>query len=121
MLSPRASTRKAGELKCKCCVVNETKTKEGSKVVKKLVLTDKKFNGTMNNISAGGCAVSAGQNIKAGTNIKMDITIKDHNAAALGTALRVNKSSEGTVMHIRFIKVPPKSLAHINAYIFGYE
>jgi hypothetical protein len=118
----RRYIRKEASFSCNCILVNEVKTKKGSKMLKSLVLTNTAFAGTVLDLSAGGCAFTATANIKAGAMLKIDTTTgKDRKASALGEVIRVNKSAGTIIFHIRFLKIMPKSICIISAYIFGYD
>jgi hypothetical protein len=42
------------------------------------------------------------------------------NIAALGQVLRTNRSGISTIMHIKFLRIPRRSLNIINALVYEY-
>ncbi|MDR3324871.1 MAG: PilZ domain-containing protein [Spirochaetaceae bacterium] len=119
--SHRQYIRKESNIPCECCLVGEVKTTQGKKIIKKLVLTNKTFKGAVLGISAGGCSVSCDDAVRVGGKIKIDFTVSGRKASVLSEALRVNKKSNKSVVSLRFLKVLPKSLCAINAFIFDYS
>jgi hypothetical protein len=117
----RRFVRKESSIICNCSLVKEVHEKQGNKTIKKLVLTGHSFTGTILTISAGGCALSCDAKIKVGVKIKIDFTLPNGPASALIGVLRVNKRLGLAVLSARFMKVLPKSLSKINAYIFDYH
>jgi len=90
--------------------------------IKKRLLVDKrKFVGNIMDISAGGCSIKTGSPIKAGQKLKIEFFHEDNfSVAALGEVLRTNRTGFNTVMHIKFLKIPRKSLNFINAMVYEY-
>jgi hypothetical protein len=117
----RRYIRKEASISCNCSLVNEVDIKQNGKTVKKLVLTHTVFQGTIINISAGGCAIKSSLKIKAGIKLKIDFTLGKSKAAVLGEIIRINRDVAGSIFHIRFLQVLPKSFCVINAFIFDYN
>lgn len=100
-------------------VVKETR--EGLKKKVKMTVSGKAQSGTIMDISVGGCAVKTSEGVKAGTRLKIGFHYPGGaSASVLGQVLRVNQGGGNTILHIKFLKVPRKSLNAINAGIFGY-
>jgi hypothetical protein len=118
----RQYIRKEVNLPGACCLVDEVKAQKGGKTIKRLVLSKNVFNGTVMDLSAGGCAFTASANIKAGARLKIEMSIdKDRKISALAEIIRINKKANAAIFHTCFLKVMPKSMCVINAYIFGYD
>jgi hypothetical protein len=98
-----------------------TEVKQGFKKIKKMSVNAQKLTGVMVDFSAGGCAITAQDPVAAGTRIKIEFKIGRNNVAVLGQVLRVNKAQAESTLHVRFLKVSPKSLNAINTYIYGYR
>ncbi|GHU56696.1 hypothetical protein FACS189442_5430 [Spirochaetia bacterium] len=94
----------------------------GNKNEKKMVVDKEKLNGKITNISIGGCAIQTSSSIAPGVRLKIEFspnsTLK---AAVLGQELRTNQNGSSTVMHIKFLKVPRRSMNAINALVFEYS
>jgi hypothetical protein len=86
----------------------------------KMVVDKRKATGKILDISIGGCSVQTSSAIAAGVRLRIAFTADRRQVVALGEVLRVNRNRTGTVMHVKFIKVPRKSLNLINALVFEY-
>ncbi|MCL2043246.1 MAG: PilZ domain-containing protein [Treponema sp.] len=93
----------------------------GPKKVKKMVVDTRKFSGNILDISIGGCSIKSAAPITANQRIKIEFTREDHSiVVALGEVLRINRAGANTIMHVKFLKVPRKSLNSINAMVYDY-
>jgi hypothetical protein len=86
----------------------------------KMVVDKRKAVGKILDISVGGCSVQTSSAISAGVRLKIDFIADKRHVIALGEVLRTNRNRTGTVMHIKFLKVPRRSLNMINALVFEY-
>jgi hypothetical protein len=86
----------------------------------KMVVDKRKAAGRILDISAGGCSIQTASSISAGARLKIGFVADKQPVVALGEVLRTNRNRTGTVMHIKFLKVPRKSLNMINALVFEY-
>ncbi|MDR2374860.1 MAG: PilZ domain-containing protein [Treponema sp.] len=86
----------------------------------KMVVDKRKASGKILDISVGGCSIQTASVISAGVRLKIGFTASGQHIVALGEVLRINRNRTGTVMHIKFLKVPRKSLNLINALVFEY-
>ncbi|MDR1025275.1 MAG: PilZ domain-containing protein [Treponema sp.] len=86
----------------------------------KMVVDKRKIVGRVLDISVGGCSVQISGAVSAGIRLRIDFSAGNQRVAALGEVLRTNRNRTGTVMHIKFLKVPRKSLNLINALVFEY-
>ncbi|MDR0550524.1 MAG: PilZ domain-containing protein [Spirochaetaceae bacterium] len=118
---PRKYIRKESGAECVFYPVITTKVKNGLKTVIKLTVNNEKHKGILLNVSCGGCALSTSENIKPGGKMKLEFKAGRASVAALGNVLRVNKNTQGSVLHIQFLKVPARSMTALNAYIYGYN
>ena len=108
------------------CAFSQVKVEEegsGKKKTSKLVVDNKSFSGTLQDVSIGGCSLKTRVPIQAGTRLKISTDYEDNLVIkVLGQILRVNRSgSAGTIMHVKFLKVPRRSFNSINTLIFGYN
>ena len=88
---------------------------------KKLIVDNRQFVGNIMDISAGGCSIRTSAPIRPGQKVKIEFTREDDfTVAALGEVLRTNRTGFNTVMHIKFLKIPRKSLNFINAMVYEY-
>jgi hypothetical protein len=86
----------------------------------RMVVDKRKAVGKILDISVGGCSIQTSSAISAGVRLKIDFIADKRHVIALGEVLRTNRNRTGTVMHIKFLKVPRKSLNTINALVFEY-
>jgi hypothetical protein len=118
---PRRHRRKKTTLPCIFHTVSMVETKKGRKTMKKLVVSEQKSTGSLLDVSAGGCAIQAGTAIKAGARLKIEFNAGRIKIAALGQVLRINKEGNVSVFHTRFLKVPPKAMNNLNAFVYDYS
>ena len=88
---------------------------------KKSIVDKKRYTGKIMDISAGGCSIKTNIPVNPGQRLKVEFTHNDNSTiAALGTVLRSSKSGMNIILHIKFLKVPRKSLNKINAMVYEY-
>jgi len=91
------------------------------KRTKKMTVEKKRYTGNIQDISAGGCSMKVSVQVSAGQKLKLEFIDHDDSiVAALGEVLRTSRSGTSTIIHIKFIKVPRKSLNSINALVYDY-
>jgi hypothetical protein len=79
--------------------------------------------GSVLDISAGGCSLKTTAAVQVGSRIKINIDYDDNFIiSVLGQVLRSNRSgAAGTILHIKFLKVPRRAFNSISALVFGYD
>jgi hypothetical protein len=95
----------------------------GRKKKVKMTTDRRRFTGTIQDISMGGCAIkTSAAGIIPGNRIKIEFDYgSSGGVAVLGQVLRLNRSGIGTIMHTKFLKVPRKAMNVVNAAVFDYE
>jgi hypothetical protein len=89
---------------------------------KKLVVDKRRLSGNIMDVSIGGCSVKTNVSVPSGTRLKIEFMHGENmNIAILGQVLRTNRSGISTVMHVKFLKVPRRSLNAINALVYEYD
>jgi hypothetical protein len=86
----------------------------------RMVVEKKKGAGNILDISIGGCSIQTGNDISAGSRLRIGFAAGKRHVVALGEVLRTNRNRISTIMHIKFLKVPRQSLNLINALVFEY-
>jgi hypothetical protein len=86
----------------------------------KMVVDKQKTPGRISDISVGGCSIQTSHNVSAGVRLKIEFNASGQHVVALGEVLRVNRNRAGAVAHVKFLKIPRKSLNLINALVFDY-
>jgi hypothetical protein len=118
-LSQRRFRRKQTVIPANFFLVRVEET--GHRKEKKMVVDKRRMAGNIMDISIGGCSIKTNAVVPSGTRLKIEYTgIANTPVAVLGQVLRTNRSGISTIMHIKFLKVPRKSLNNINALVFEY-
>jgi c-di-GMP-binding flagellar brake protein YcgR len=94
---------------------------EGSGKKQRLIADKKRLQGSIADISVGGCSIKALNPIQVGARFKIEFQIGDANLAALGQVLRTNRMGANTVIHIKFLKLTQKSMNTINSFVYEYS
>jgi hypothetical protein len=94
----------------------------GRKKEKKMVVDKRQLAGNIMDISIGGCSIKTNVNVPSGQRLKIEFMHENStNIAVLGQVLRTNRTGISTIMHIKFLKVPRRSMNAINALVFEYS
>jgi c-di-GMP-binding flagellar brake protein YcgR len=122
-LVQRRFRRRQTTATCAFSLVTVKEVKVGRKITRKMSLDDRRFSGTLLDISIGGCSLRSSANIQAGVRLKIDFEFADSPSfAVLGQVLRINRGGGlNTTIHIKFIKTPQKAQNSINALVFEYN
>jgi c-di-GMP-binding flagellar brake protein YcgR len=120
-LTQRRFRRKQAMINCTFAFIKVEET--GRKKEHKMIVDKNRFKGTISDISVGGCAIKTTATVGAGSRLKIEFAdLGNRPAAALGQVLRTNRSGTiGTIIHVKFIKVPRKTMNSINAMVFEYS
>ena len=117
-LSKRRFRRRSMEIEARFFLVRV----EASALGKQRMFVDKrKLTGTILDISVGGCSMKTLVPVAAGQRIKIEFARdKKTSVAALGEVMRMNRSGGSAMVNVRFLKIPRKSLNHINSLVYEY-
>jgi hypothetical protein len=92
-----------------------------SKKSAEMSIDKRRFSGNILDISIGGCSIKTAVPVNNGQKLKIEFTREDDSiVAALGAVLRTHRAGTDTIMNIKFVKVPRKSLNSINAMVYEY-
>jgi len=121
-LVKRRYLRRTIDIPCDFYFVKIEETGTGRKKTARLVVDTRKFTGTIKDISVGGCALKSSAPIPIGSRLKINIDYDDNYVInVLGQVVRTNRSSAGTILHIKFLKVPRRAFNSISTIVFGYN
>ena len=122
-LIKRKFRRKETAMKCEFFMVMVEEIGKGRKKTSKFVVDNRKFSGTVLDVSIGGCSIKTTAPVQISSRLKINILDEDDEAiSVLGQVLRTNRSGvRGTVVHIKFLKVPRRAFNTISAMVFGYN
>ncbi|MDR2617633.1 MAG: flagellar brake protein [Treponema sp.] len=122
-LAQRRYRRKQVAAGCAFYFVFVDTVKAGRKKTPKLMVDTRRFIGTILDISIGGCSIKTSAPVQVGSRLKIDIDYSDDSMiSVLGQVLRSNRSGTvGTIIHIKFLKVPRRAFNNISALVFGYD
>jgi len=115
-LSQRRFRRRQTTIACNMFLVYV----EGSGKKQKLIVDKRRLQGSIPDISVGGCSMKIMAPVQVGARFKIEFMQGDENVAALGQVLRSNKTGMNTIIHIRFLRVSQKSMNIINAFVYEY-
>jgi len=93
---------------------------EGSGKKQRLIVDKRRLQGNIADISVGGCSMKIMAPVQVGARFKIEFMHGDSNVAALGQVLRSNRTGMNTVIHVKFLKIPQKSMNTINAFVYEY-
>jgi len=121
-LVKRRFRRRSCDLHCEFNFVRIEEIGTGKKKTAKLAVDNRKYFGMIKDVSIGGCALKSAAPIQIGSRLKINIDYDDNYAInVLGQVIRTNRSTAGTIVHIKFIKVPRRAFNSISTFVFGYN
>jgi hypothetical protein len=121
-LTKRKYRRRSTDMHCEFNFVRVEETGTGKKAATRLVVDNRKYTGMIKDISVGGCALKSSAPIQIGSRLKINIDYDDNYAInVLGQVVRTNRSAMGTIVHIKFLKVPRRAFNSISTVVFGYN
>ena len=122
-LVKRMYRRKQAVVKCEFNLVFLDETGPGRKKAPKLVVDTKRFTGSVLDVSIGGCSIKTQAPVQVGSRIKITMDYSENYLIkVLGVVLRANRSGPaGTILHVKFLKVPRRAFNAISALVFGYD
>jgi c-di-GMP-binding flagellar brake protein YcgR len=124
ILRKRSYSRKNVKIPCTFSGVEVKPQTNGSNVSFAYYPLVKKYQGTMIDISAGGCGIQTLSPLGEKRYICVEFQI-DGNAAdiVIGTIVKLDKqdANTGYMMHIQFVKMTRKTRNKIFSFIFEYE
>jgi len=93
---------------------------EGTGKKQRLIADKKKMQGTIADISMGGCSIKTLAPVQVGARFKIEFKISETDIAALGQVLRTNRTGGNTIIHVKFLKITQRSMNIINSYVYEY-
>ena len=121
-LAKRRFRRRSADIKCAFYFVRIEEIGTGKKKTAKLVVDNRKYTGTIKDISIGGCSLKSSAPIQIGSRLKINIEHDDNYViSVLGQVIRTNRSTAGTIINIKFIKVPKRAFNTISTFVFGFN
>jgi hypothetical protein len=116
-LSQRRFRRRQAAISCYLFLV----IIEGSGKKQRLIADKKRLQGTIADVSVGGCSIKAFNPIQVGARFKVEFQLGEANLAALGQVLRTNRTGANNVIHMKFLKLTQKSMNTINSFVYEYS
>ena len=121
-LVKRKYRRRQTDIHCEFFFVNIEETGSGRKKVSRLVVEKRRFTGNVQDISNGGCSLKTPTLVHVGSRLKISLDYDpNYPISVLGQVIRSNRSSSGTILHIKFVKVPRRAYNSISGLVFGYH
>jgi len=115
-LSQRRYRRRQTSIACNMFLVYV----EGNKKKQRLIVDKRRLQGSVQDISVGGCSMKILAPVQVGARFKIEFMQGDENVAALGQVLRMNRAGMNTIIHIKFLRVSQRSMNVINAFVYEY-
>jgi len=94
---------------------------EGRGKKQHLIADKKRLQGTITDISVGGCSIKVMTPVKAGAMFKVEFQMSDTILTTLGHILRTNRTGASTIAHMKFLKVSQKTMNTINSFVYEYS
>jgi hypothetical protein len=121
-LRKRQTRRKQIDIRCEFFFVQVLQSGKGKNVTSKLIVNPKKFSGNIRDISAGGCSIRTPAPVQASSRLKINCNVgNNEQVSVLGQVIRSNRSSAGTIINVKFLKVPMRAFNSINTLVFGFN
>jgi hypothetical protein len=121
-LTKRQYRRRRIDIRCEFYFVQAFESGKGRNKTTRLVVSPRKFNGVIRDISAGGCSIKTPVPVQAASRLKIGCFISGkEQTTVLGQVMRSNRSATVSVLHIKFIKVPMRAYNAINTLVFGFN
>jgi len=116
-LSQRRFRRKQVAVACSLCLV----IVEGTGKKQRLIADKRKIQGSLADVSVGGCSIKAMVPVQVGARFKIEFMLCEVDIAALGQVLRTNRTGANTIIHVKFLKLTQKSMNVINSFVYEYS
>ena len=121
-LTKRQYRRKQVDIRCEFYFVQVIQSGKGKNKTSRMVVSPKKFTGDIRDISAGGCSIRTPVPVQAASRLKISCYLSfREQISVLGQVIRSNRSAAGTVIHVKFLKVPMRAFNAINTLVFGFN
>ena len=121
-LTKRQYRRRQVDIRCEFYFVQVVESGKGRNKTSRMVVSPKKFTGDIRDISAGGCSIKTLVPVQAASRLKITCFISGRDQiSVLGQVIRSNRSAAGTVIHVKFLKVPMRAFNSINTLVFGFN
>ena len=121
-LRKRQTRRRQIDIRCEFFFVQLQQSGNGKNMTSKLIVSPKKFSGNIRDISAGGCSIKTPAAVQAASRLKINCIVgNNEQISVLGQVIRSNRSSAGTVINVKFLKVPMRAFNSINTLVFGFN
>lgn len=110
--------RKFVSEKCRFASVKVTTDKK-----EEFIISDKKIDTKVTNISGGGCCISSALPIKEGQIIYIEFDFKDGTDSVIGKIIKTRKTNiEGVYnLHIKFVRISTETQNKILAKVYSYD
>jgi c-di-GMP-binding flagellar brake protein YcgR len=124
LMPDRRHDRKEIHKECKFSPVTVADVVSGKKTEHKFFPSPKTFDGTLLDISAGGCSLQSVMQLKVGEYLQIQCILEeDIEETIVGKIVRLHRETpdSATVMHVQFAKMSRGTMNRIFAYIYYGE
>ncbi len=120
-LPSRKHERTQARIPCRYFLVHVLLSGSGKSATKTIKTEKAAISSIIVDLSAGGMSLQTSSPVSAGDIIKIEFEIGNGMKAVFGSVIRVNRMKNGFAMHIRIIKITPKTRNEILAYVYNYS
>ncbi len=120
-LPARRHQRSQIKISARFYLVHVRAAKDRGKVVKTVQVEKAPVAGIVIDISGGGLSMQTLSPANIGNFIKLEFDLGLGLRSAYATVIRVSKIRSGALMHLKFIKINPKTVNEIRAVVYGYD
>ncbi len=122
-LPNRKHTRRSLDTACKFCHVAVETVINGRNSEHRFYPSNRNFDGSINDISVGGCSLTTLTPPKVGEYIQIEFSMDESQTEAIvGKIVKLNKIDGKTAiaMHVQFVKMKRATMNRIFSYIYNY-
>lgn len=95
--------------------------KDKGKVVKTVQVERAAVAGIITDLSGGGLSMQTMSPANAGEFVKLEFELESGKISAYATVVRVSRTRNGALMHLKFVRAARKTINEIRAMVYGYD
>ena len=120
-LPARKNQRSQVHISGRFYLVHVRAAKDKGKVVKTVQVEKAAVGGIIVDLSGGGLSMQTMSPVNAGEFVKIEFDIGSGTQSAYATVVRVSKTRNGALMHLKFVRASRKMINEIRSVVYGYD
>ncbi|HPG85783.1 MAG TPA: PilZ domain-containing protein [Spirochaetales bacterium] len=120
-LPARRNQRSEVRLSGRFYLVHVRAARDKGKVVKTVQVERAAVAGIITDLSGGGLSLQTMSPANVGEFIKVEFDLGTGQRSAYATVVRVSKTRNGALMHLKFVKASRKTINEIRSVVYGYD